>query len=37
MQEKEHGNLTYHYFVDDEPLVIHAIEEYASPQAMLDH
>ena len=37
VQEKDHGVLTYHYFIDDDPLVIHVIEEYESPQAMLDH
>src|SRR3982074_1974513 len=37
VQEKDHGVLTYHYFIDDDPLVIHVIEEYERPQAMLDH
>jgi quinol monooxygenase YgiN len=37
VQEKDHGVLTYHYFIDEDPLVIHVIEEYDSPQAMLDH
>ncbi len=37
VQEKDHGVLTYHYFIDDDPLLIHVIEEYESPQAMLDH
>jgi quinol monooxygenase YgiN len=37
VQEKDHGVLTYHYYIDDDPLVIHVIEEYESPQAMLDH
>jgi quinol monooxygenase YgiN len=37
VQEKDHGVLAYHYFIDDDPLVIHVIEEYESPQAMLDH
>ena len=37
VQEKDHGVLTYHYFIDDDPLVIYVIEEYESPQAMLDH
>lgn len=33
----EPGVLTYHYFVDDDPLVIHVFEEYATPEVMLDH
>jgi quinol monooxygenase YgiN len=37
VQEKDHGVVTYHYFIDDDPLVIHVIEEYESPEAMLDH
>ena len=37
VQEKDYGVLTYHYFIDDDPLLIHVIEEYESPQAMLDH
>jgi quinol monooxygenase YgiN len=37
VREKDYGVLTYHYFIDDDPLVIHVIEEYESPQAMLDH
>jgi quinol monooxygenase YgiN len=37
VHEKDHGVLTYHYFIDEDPLLIHVIEEYESPQAMLDH
>lgn len=37
VQEKDRGVITYNYFIDDDPLVIHVIEEYESPQAMLDH
>ena len=37
VEEKDHGVLAYHYFVDEDPLTIHVIEWYESPQAMLDH
>jgi hypothetical protein len=37
VQEKDYGVITYHYFIDEDPLLIHVIEEYESPQAMLDH
>jgi quinol monooxygenase YgiN len=37
VQAKDYGVLAYHYFIDDDPLLIHVIEEYESPQAMLDH
>ena len=37
VHEKDHGVLTYHYFIDDDPLQIHVIEEYESAQAHLDH
>lgn len=37
VQEKDYGVLAYHYFVDEDPLTIHVIEWYESPQAMLDH
>ena len=37
VQEKDHGALAYHYFIDEDPLTIHVIEWYESPQAMLDH
>ena len=37
VQEKDHGVLAYHYFIDEDPLTIHVIEWYESPQAMLDH
>ncbi len=37
MQEKDHGVLAYHYFIDEDPLVIHVIEWYESSEAMLDH
>ena len=38
VESEEPGVLTYHYFVDDEdPLVIHVIEEYDSPESMLSH
>ena len=36
VQEKDYGVLAYHYFVDEDPLTIHVIEWYESPQAMLD-
>ena len=37
VQDKDYGVLTYHYYIDDEPLLIHVIEEYESSQAHLDH
>ena len=37
VQEKDYGVLAYHYFIDEDPLTIHVIEWYESPQAMLDH
>jgi quinol monooxygenase YgiN len=37
VQEKDYGVLTYHYYVDDDPLLIHVFEEYESSQAHLDH
>jgi quinol monooxygenase YgiN len=37
VREKDHGVLTYHYFIDEDPLLIHVIEEYESSQAHLDH
>ena len=37
VQEKDQGVLTYHYFIDDDPVVIYVFEDYESPQAMLDH
>ena len=37
VEEKDHGMLAYHYFIDEDPLTIHVIEWYESPQAMLDH
>jgi quinol monooxygenase YgiN len=37
VQEKDYGVLAYNYFVDEDPLTIHVIEWYESPQAMLDH
>jgi quinol monooxygenase YgiN len=37
VQDKDYGVLAYHYFIDDDPLTIHVIEWYESPQAMLDH
>jgi len=37
VQEKDYGVLAYHYLVDEDPLTIHVIEWYESPQAMLDH
>lgn len=37
VQEKDHGVLTYHYYFDDDPPLIHVFEEYESPEAMLDH
>lgn len=37
VEDKDHGVITYNYFIDEDPLLIHVIEEYESPQAMLDH
>jgi quinol monooxygenase YgiN len=37
VQEKDYGVLSYHYFIDDDPLLIHVFEEYESSQAHLDH
>lgn len=37
VQEKDHGVLAYDYFIDEDPLVIHVIEWYENPKAMLDH
>ena len=37
VQEKDYGVLAYNYFIDEDPLVIHVIEWYESPKAMLDH
>jgi quinol monooxygenase YgiN len=38
VRANEPGVVTYHYFVDDgDPLVIHVIEEYESPDVMVDH
>jgi quinol monooxygenase YgiN len=37
VQEKDYGVLAYHYFIDEDPLTIHVIEWYETPQAMLDH
>jgi quinol monooxygenase YgiN len=37
VQEKDHGVLTYDYYVDDDPLLIHVFEAYESSQAHLDH
>jgi quinol monooxygenase YgiN len=37
VEEKDYGVLAYHYFIDEDPLTIHVIEWYESPQAMLDH
>jgi quinol monooxygenase YgiN len=37
VQEKDYGVLTYHYYIDDDPLQIHVFEEYESSQAHLDH
>ena len=37
VHENDQGTLTYHYFLDEDPLTIHVIEEYETPQAMLDH
>jgi quinol monooxygenase YgiN len=37
VHENDEGTLTYHYFIDEDPLTIHVIEEYETPQAMLDH
>jgi quinol monooxygenase YgiN len=37
VQEKDYGVLTYHYYIDDDPLLIHVFETYESSQAHLDH
>jgi quinol monooxygenase YgiN len=37
VNDKDHGVLTYSYFIDEDPLQIHVIEEYESSQAHLDH
>ena len=37
VQEKDHGVLTYDYYVDEDPLLIHVFEAYESSQAHLDH
>jgi quinol monooxygenase YgiN len=37
VRENDTGTLAYHYFIDEDPLTIHVIEWYESPQAMLDH
>jgi quinol monooxygenase YgiN len=37
VRDKDQGVLTYHYFIDEDPLQIHVIEEYESSQAHLDH
>jgi quinol monooxygenase YgiN len=37
VEEKDHGVLTYNYFIDEDPLRIHVIEEYEDGAAHLDH
>jgi quinol monooxygenase YgiN len=37
VEEKDHGVLTYQYFIDENPLRIHVIEEYEDGTAHLDH
>jgi quinol monooxygenase YgiN len=37
VQEKDYGVLTYHYYIDEDPLLIHVFEAYESSQAHLDH
>jgi len=37
VQEKDYGVLAYSYYIDEDPLLIHVIEEYESSQAHLDH
>jgi quinol monooxygenase YgiN len=38
VEANEPGVVTYRYFIDDEdPLVIHVIEEYETPEVMLEH
>ena len=37
VNDKDHGVITYDYFIDEDPLAIHVIEEYESSQAHLDH
>ena len=37
VQEKDPGTLTYHYYIDEDPLLIHVFEAYESSQAHLDH
>lgn len=37
VRANEPGVLSYHYFVDDDPFLIHVIEEYADPDVMVQH
>jgi quinol monooxygenase YgiN len=37
VHEKDYGVLAYHYYLDDDTPLIHVIEEYESPKAMVDH
>jgi quinol monooxygenase YgiN len=37
VREKDQGVLTYNYFIDEDPLLIHVIEEYESSEAHLAH
>jgi quinol monooxygenase YgiN len=37
VREKDHGVLTYHYYIDEDPLRIHVFEEYEDGSAHLDH
>jgi quinol monooxygenase YgiN len=37
VQEKDTGTLTYCYYIDEDPLLIHVFEAYESSQAHLDH
>ena len=37
VRENDYGVLTYHYYIDEDPLLIHVFEQYESSQAHLDH
>ena len=37
VQEKDYGVLTYNYFIDEAPPLIHVFEGYESSKAKLDH
>ncbi|MDA8266609.1 MAG: antibiotic biosynthesis monooxygenase [Actinomycetota bacterium] len=37
VRENDYGVLTYHYYIDEDPLRIHVFEQYVSSEAHLDH